>query len=127
MKEQIQLLKIIFDFLAHLTEEQINMLINKKAKLKLEIEKDVVSEPKSKICIDEVCETIQEFTTREEATEYINQLALLKSDLKAIARKYNIPLGSKATNIQITEKIIENVIGSKLKFDALLSTDLKNK
>lgn len=59
--------------------------------------------------------------------EYITNLHLIKKELKAIAKKYNIPLGSKETNEQIVEKIIENIVGSKLRFDALLNTDLKNK
>lgn len=41
------------------------------------------------------------------------------------AKKYNIPLGSKETNSQIVEKIVENIVGSKLKFDVLLNTNLK--
>ena len=57
--------------------------------------------------------------------EYITSLELLKSELKAIAQKYNIPIGSKDTNTQIIDKIIENVVGSRLKFDALLNTNLK--
>lgn len=58
--------------------------------------------------------------------KYINSLSLLKVDLKENAKKYNIPLGSKETNSQIIKKIVENVIGSKLRFNALLSTDLKS-
>ena len=42
-----------------------------------------------------------------------------------MAKKYGVPIGSKETNSQIIDKIIENVVGSKLKFDALLNTDLK--
>ena len=125
MKEQIQLLKLVFDFLDRLSDEQLKLLLAKKARLKLEIEKELVGKPTTQICIEEICNKIEEFTTREEALEYINALSLLKVDLRAIAKKYNIPLGSKDTNIQIIEKVIENVVGSKLKFDALLNTDLK--
>lgn len=68
---------------------------------------------------------MEAFSTREESMEYITSLELLKSELKAIAQKYNIPIGSKDTNTQIIDKIIENVVGSRLKFDALLNTNLK--
>lgn len=84
-----------------------------------------MDEPTTHICLEEVCSKIESYTTREEVVEYINGLSLLKVDLKAIAKKYNIPLGSKETNQQIVEKIVENVVGSKLRFDALLNTDLK--
>ncbi len=126
MKEQIELMKVMFDFLDHLSEEQLRMLISKKAKLRLEIEREIVAEPTTQICLDEICDEIEKFTTREDAIEYISKLSLLKIDLKAIAKKYNIPMGSKETNTQIIEKIVENVVGSKLRFDALLNTDLKH-
>lgn len=125
MKEQVQLLKIVFDFLDRLSEEQLQLLLLKKAKIKFEMEKEIINAPTTQVCLEEVCSKIEAFTTREEAIEYINTLSLLKADLKIIAKKYNIPLGSKETNGQIVEKIIENVVGSKLKFDALLNTDLK--
>lgn len=125
MKKQVQLLKLVFDFLGRLSEEQLQLLLTKKAKIKFEIEKETVDEAISQICLEEVCSKIEAFTTREEASEYINGLSLLKVDLKAIAKKYDIPLGSKETNMQIVEKIIENVVGSKLRFDTLLNTDLK--
>ncbi len=126
MKEQIQLFKIIFDFLDNLSEEQIKLLIAKKARLNVEIEKTITEESKPiHICVEEICEKIEGFSTREDALEYITGLSLLKAELKAIAKKYDIPIGSKETNNQIAEKIIENVVGSKLRFDALLNTDLK--
>lgn len=125
MKEQVQLLKIVFDFLDRLSEEQLQLLLSKKAKIKFEMEKEIINAPTTQVCLEEICSKIEAFTTREEAIEYINTLSLLKADLKIIAKKYNIPLGSKETNGQIVEKIIENVVGSKLKFDALLNTDLK--
>lgn len=124
MKDQVQLLKIVFDFLDRLSEEQLQLLLSKKAKIKLEMEKEI-NVSTTQVCLEEVCSKIEEFTSREEAIEYMNVLSLLKADLKVIAKKYNIPLGSKETNGQIVEKIIENVVGAKLKFDALLNTDLK--
>jgi len=126
MKEQIQLFKIVVDFLDNLSEEQLKLLIAKKARLNVEVEKTVTEEPKPiHICVEEVCEKIERFSTREDALGYITGLSLLKAELKAIAKKYDIPIGSKETNDQIVEKIIENVVGSKLRFDALLNTDLK--
>lgn len=129
MKDQIQILKIVFDFLGHLSEEQLEMLVSKKVKLRLEeTEKEIdKKEPEIQTHIEEICNKIEEFSTREEVKEYITNLHLIKKELKTIAKKYNIPLGSNETNEQIIEKIIENIVGSKLRFDALLNTDLKNK
>lgn len=126
MKNQIQLLKIVIDFLDGLSEEQLRMIATKKTRLTLETENTTKKEIKSlPICVDEICEKMEAFSTREEAMEYITNLGLLKSELKAIAQKYNLPIGSKDTNTQIIDKIIENVVGSRLKFDALLKTNLK--
>ena len=126
MKDQVQLLKVVFDFLDNLSEEQLKMLITKKAKLNFETGKVIANETKSlEICVGEICEKMESFSTREDALEYITGLCLLKTELKAIAKKYGIPIGSKDTNKQITDKIIENVVGSRLKFDALLNTNLK--
>jgi len=125
MKDQVQLLKIVFDFLNNLSEEQLKLLIEKRARLNVEMEKTVTAKSEVSIPVDEICERINGFSTREEALEYITGLSLLKSQLKAIAKKYDIPIGNKETNNQIAEKIVENVIGSKLRFDALLNTDLK--
>ncbi|MFG6367490.1 MAG: hypothetical protein K1W16_03525 [Lachnospiraceae bacterium] len=126
MKEQIQLFKIVFDFLDNLSEEELQLLISKKARLNLEIEKTITEESKPMhVCVEKICEKIEGFSTREDALEYITGLSLLKAELKAVAKKYDIHIGSKETNNQIAEKIIENVVGSKLRFDALLNTDLK--
>lgn len=126
MKDQVQLLKVVFEFLDNLSEEQLKMLISKKAKLNLVVEKIKTNETKSlEICADEICEKMESFSTREDALEYITGLSLLKTELKAIAKKYDIPISSKDTNNQIVDKIIENVVGSRLKFDSLLNTNLK--
>lgn len=121
----MQLFKLVFDFLDRLSEEQLHLLLTKKAKIKLEIEKETVIEPTTQICLEEVCSKLECFTTREEAEQYIDGLSLLKTDLKYIAKKYNIPIKAKETNRQIVKKIVENVVGSKLRFDALLTANLK--
>lgn len=115
---------MVFDFLDRLSEEQLQLLLTKKAKIKLEIEKEIMDEPTTRVCLEEVCDRIEGFATREDVMQYINGMSLLKSDLKAIAKRYNIPVGSKDTNQQIIEKIVENVVGAKLRFDALLNTGL---
>lgn len=126
MKVEVQLLKIVFDFLDSLSEEQLKMLIAKKARLDFIAEKPIKKETKSiQICVDEICGKLEKISTREEAIGYITSLSLLKSELKAIAKKYDIPIGSKDTNNQIVDKIIENIVGSRLRFDALLNTNLK--
>lgn len=59
MKKQVRLLKIVFDFLEHLSEEQLELLISKRARLKLDIGREVREEFTTEICIDEVCDEIE--------------------------------------------------------------------
>lgn len=126
MKTQVQLLKIVFDFLDQLPEEQLALLIEKKARLKLETEKNPSKGSRTaEFDVEEVCKRLECCSTREEAMQYMTEVSLSRAGLKAVAKKYNIPLGSKDRSNQIAEKIIENVVGSRLRFDALLNTDLK--
>lgn len=61
---------------------------------------------------------------RESAQKLFDTSNFQKSTLKSIAKHYSVPVGSKDRNQQIVSKIIETGIGSKLKFDTLLNTNL---
>ncbi|MDD2957181.1 MAG: hypothetical protein PHR92_01435 [Lachnospiraceae bacterium] len=124
MKEQIKLLRLILDIFEGLSEDQLRDLLDKKAKIKIEYPKPQDCQLKFGVLHDEVFVKLDSLTSRDDATEYFKGLNLTKASLKEIADHYSIPLGSKDTNTQIVEKIIENVIGSKLRFDALLNTNL---
>lgn len=126
MKDQIQLFKVVIDVLNQLSEEQLNDLVSKKARLRLEYPKKPEESQSALMPIDEICVKLDAFQSREEAYAFFEGLTITKADLKNIAKQYNIPLASKDTNAQLIEKIIENVVGSKLRFDALLNTNLNN-
>ncbi len=124
MKNQTKLLRILLDTIDRLSEEEISSLLSGKAHLKLEIS----SEQKN-------CKTVNEIPSdfltqlegckfRESAKKLFDESTFSKSELKAISKHYSIPIGSKDTNTQIIGKIIEIVVGSKLKYDALLNTNL---
>lgn len=128
MKENVLLLKIIFDFLNQLSEKQLDDLLNKRAKIKLDTvtinDKEIQLDLPNNNMLDEVCVELEEKSTREEAISYLDELKFNKQMLKQLVKHYKIPLSSKATNKQMTEAIIEAVIGSKLRYDALYNTDL---
>ena len=128
MREQIQLLKIVAAFLDRLSEEELQLLLEKKAKLKLEpVEKQTKDTSTVKLDIAAVCSRLESCATREEAERYMAEAALTKAELKAIAKKYSIPVTSRDNIDQLTRKIIENTVGARLKFDALLNIDLRRK
>ena len=132
MRKDLKLFKIVYDFLEQLTDEQLKLLVSDKAKLQLEIAEKTLSPTElvplqMPVPLEEIRTKLENFSSREEATAYLEQLSLHKRELKAIAENNNIPLSSKETNEQMIKTIVENTVGAKLKFDALLNIDLKRK
>ena len=132
MRKDLKLFKIVYDFLEQLTDEQLKLLVSDKAKLQLEIAEKALPPTKPvplqmPVPLEELRPKLENFSAREEATASLEQLSLHKKELKAIAENNNIPLSSKETNEQMVKTIVENTVGAKLKFDALLSIDLKRK
>lgn len=127
MKNDVQLLKIVVDFLSRLSDEQVNDLLNKNARLTLEAvskKKDTPKSPQDEETLANICAQINAFSTREDAQTYFATKKFSKKMLQTIAKSYDIALTSKDSRETITNKIIETLIGSKLRFDALLTTDL---
>lgn len=132
MRKDLKLFKIVYDFLEQLTDEQLKLLVSDKAKLQLEITEKIlpIAEPvplQMPIHLEEIRTKLENFSSREEATAYLEQLSLHKRELKAIAQNNNIPLSSKETKEQLIKTIVENTVGARLKFNALLNIDLKKK
>lgn len=132
MRKDLKLFKIVYDFLEQLTDEQLKLLVSDKAKLQLEIAEKTLppTEPvplQMPVPLEEIRTKLENFSSREEATAYLEQLSLHKKELKAIAQNNNIPLSSKETKEQLIKTIVENTVGARLKFNALLNIDLKKK
>lgn len=120
MKDVLSVLKIVSDFLNTLTDENIKDLIEGKATLKIEYPKaKKKKEPKKNSLID-ICYTLELMETRSSARDYLNSANLTNKDLKIIAKEYNIPIMSKDKKSVIIEKIVEGIVGSKIRFDTLL-------
>lgn len=130
MKEQIQLMKLVFDTFNKLSTTQLDDLLAKKAQLKLiypeekKVKNEISNNEIDKI-VNEISNELKQADSRDKAESILNNRTINKQMLKLISKKYNISLNGKDSNTVIIEKIIENVVGSKIKFDALLNTDLK--
>ena len=124
LRDNVQLLKIVFDFLSLLTDGQFNDLMSKKAKLKLEYSQPVETTKKPVADIGVISEQLNLMTTCEQAREYIESLNVDKSTLIEISKHYDIPIKSKDRNSQLLDKIVENVVGAKLRYDTLLNVKL---
>lgn len=130
MNSNILLMKIVFEFLNGLDDSQIEDLINKKVCLKLQptLEHDKGKETSipetDEYSIDPICTTLEEKMTRDDARVYLTEMGLNKATLKLLVKHYKIPLTSKATNPQMIDAIIEAVVGSKIRYEALYNTNL---
>jgi uroporphyrinogen-III synthase len=123
-KKVISLFKIFFGALDQLSESQLNELAAGKLTVKFEELKEPAKHaPKTETVPAEVCEKVNTFTSREEAREYLENLNYKKSQLTEIAQYYKIFVVSKDTKARLIAKIIEGVVGSKLRFEALLDSD----
>lgn len=132
MKETVKLFKFIIDFIDELSDDDIQAILDNRASLKLQHTKTQkrrdnagVKNVKKSVDIDEVRNKLEVMNSREEAEKYLVDLKLNKESLKQIAKFYNIVITTKDTNSRLVYKIVEGVVGSKLKFDVLLNTNLK--
>lgn len=125
MKSDVLLLKIVFDFLSQLSDKQLNDVLNGKAKLRIEVDaNDEIAESSKVFSIDSICADLERIDSRDMAIDYFYQLNLSKPILKQLVKHYKIPLAGKATNVQMIDSIIEAVVGSRLRYNALYSTNL---
>ncbi len=124
MKEEIKLFKILLDTIDKLSEEELSALLSGKAHLKFEPSGEQKSYELVDVIPNDFLTQLESCSSRESAQKLFDESNFSKVTLKAIAKHYSIPIGSKDTNSQLTGKIIEIVIGSKLKYDTLLNTNL---
>lgn len=122
--ELLRFIKAIGEAIDGLNEQQYHSLIQGKGKLiykdnKCKTQKGEID----KEDVKKLAEKILEFTTREEASKFLNQHK--KAKLTALANYLQIYVQKSDTKARIIEKIIESVIGAKLKTEAIKTIDLK--
>ena len=96
-KESLQILKIVYGFLSSLTEEQLNNLAKKKARIKYESTLAVKTPKKVVAKVDKIYTELDEMTTGEQARDYLENLSLDRTTLIEISKHYSIPIKSKDT------------------------------
>lgn len=130
MKDVIRDIKYILNVLDGFTEEELESLVNNEARLAIiyndSSEKHNKEEKKknsNETNLLSIIETIDEIATTEEAHKYLDSLKLTKRCLKEIAAHYKISVTTRDTNSILKKKIVDGVIGSKIKFQTLLDTN----
>ena len=127
MKKIIGILSKVMSNLSLLSDEELEQLLNGKARLRYEIIEKKCAKLDKGVKEDflEVKNKLNSMKSRESALIYLSELNLKKSDILKIASEYEISLPVKDKNGVLIEKLIENVVGSKLRFDSLLDMNLK--
>ena len=124
MKEEIKLFKILLDTIDKLSEEELSALLSGKAHLKFEASNEQKIYETFDALSNDFFTQMESCESREGAQKLFDEYNFSKATLKAIAKYYCVFIGSKDTNSQLISKIIETVIGSKLKYETLLNTNL---
>jgi ribulose bisphosphate carboxylase small subunit len=127
------LLKNIADKIENLNNEQIKMLENNKFDIYVEFN-DSPSHTKysdfnKKLTthdLNDIIGKLNSIKTREEGHKYIDELNLSKNKLIDVARFLDIPVQQKENMQIISDKIIENTIGYKLRSQAIQGTNKEN-
>jgi len=105
MKNSIGLLKIVFDFLSGLKEEDLEALVNKKAQLKLLRPARVQEKKFPDMSI--VRQKLDQCGSIDKAINCLTNLRLDRSHLAGLVLAYNLPMSSKDT----ARALFENIVG----------------
>ncbi|MBQ7680923.1 MAG: hypothetical protein IJR48_04310 [Oscillibacter sp.] len=124
MKDAATLLKLICDIINGLSEEEISALIEKRARLKVQFPERQKSSREAVELTDDFFRELDSAKTRESAKELFARFPFRKAQLLEIVRHYSISVTAKDNNATIIDRIIESVVGSKLKHETLLTANL---
>lgn len=128
MKETVTLLTLVFNFIDGLEEGDINALLSKKARLAILYTQKEKTDSETALSleqINEIAHNIESYSARNDAIEYLKDLNLKKDELIKIAKQFEISIKKKDSNANLVNLIIEGVVGSRLRYDALLHTNIE--
>lgn len=69
-----------------------------------------------------ICQTLELFTTCDEGLNYLKSKHLTRKELNQIAKHYHITRKSDA-GLSLEERIVQAVVGTKVRLNTLLNTD----
>lgn len=125
-KEIISVLKITSKILESLTENQCNNILSGKGKIVYEdISKDTNKPKVENTNLELYISKIQNFGSREEVFNFIQELNLKKVELAGMAKLLGIHLNKSDKKDIVVKKIIESTVGNKLRADAIKNVNLK--
>lgn len=129
-KEQtLELVSLALTTISQLNVREVNSLLNKEATLivkpvKRKERKINKVDTKELGHIEKHTQVISSFNTREEAKAYFNSIKLKKEDLVILCKLMAVHINKSDKKEEIINKIIESVVGSKLRIEAIKNTTL---
>lgn len=116
----IVVMEIALKFIKSLKEEDLDKLINKKSKFVI---KDC-NKSTSKLLNDrkdfiDVIEVLKNTSNRNEAKSYLENLKFTNDKLLALGEQIGIKISKSNKKALIIDKIVEFIVGHKLKVEAL--------
>lgn len=123
--ELLSAMKIFMSFIDSLGVQEYNKLISGKVKLK--IEENIVNKKQIKIDEDKInkfIDKLNDFNDREYTVDYLERLKMKKNTLIKLAEKLEVRILKNDTKAKIIEKIVESMVGVKLRYKALREADL---
>ena len=131
MVDEVKLFKIAYECLRKLKEDEITKLIQGELELTVTSRntKRIASKARTEsvpqeAAFQEVIEALKDYASREEALTYLAKRKFRKAELREIANKLEIGVVSKDTIAVMQTKIVEHTVGTKLRFDTLLTSKL---
>jgi hypothetical protein len=129
-KEQtLEVVNLAISRIAELSEQEIEDLLGKKAVLSVKY----IKTDKKKIKdydikefekLQKYIETLSSFNSREDAIVYINSLKLKKENLIDLSKALSVCISKSSRKEEIMNRIVEFVVGSRLKVEAIRNSRL---
>lgn len=110
-----------------LTEEELDLLLARRARLKLVVEPFRLKASgrtdlplwRDRLNVGRVLDDLLHSGSREEGNSILEAASLTKMDLEQIARHLNLPLLKQDNTERLRDKILEATIGSRLNSEAI--------
>ncbi|OLF17261.1 hypothetical protein [Actinophytocola xanthii] len=110
-------LKILHDTFRGLTRDQLDQLVDGRAKLAFLPPGAKVQVPAASL--DAVRDRLAAIEDRQEAERYVTGLKLKKDDLVALARQLGVVVRSKDRVADVTRNIVEGTVGVRVDHNAI--------
>lgn len=128
--ELVGLLKAFTSALTEMSDTEYEDLLQGKGKLSYQIN-TYTRQSKNREVMELTAETtemaakLNQFSTRDEATEYLTQSMVLKSELVKLAYLLDIYINKSDGKEKIIDKIVESTVGVRVRSKAIKDTRLK--